>query len=110
MARRFAWMPTLVVLIVFTLLVRAQQHQPEPTVRPYGRYTAQQVLAMTGPLCHVIAPEAGPLQFQVDRSKDDFTVHRWYAGGRDATGEGVVRLAWDADTGELNTEIGRASC
>jgi hypothetical protein len=90
--------------LVMTCQVIARNAQAEQS-RPYGRFNAPQIIALTEPLCRQIAPEiAAPRLSATPGDKAglaDGTGRTWHVECDDAAGNHVAEFRWDADTGEL---------
>ena len=102
-SRRYRF-PVLAVLLGLTalllLLERAHQVRAQQE-RPYGHYTAAQILDRAAPLCRAVAPEAGDLDLSVRRDlPDQANQHLWDVVARGRGGRDILNLCWNADTGE----------
>lgn len=92
-------------ILVTSLWLRARQiHQEEQ--RPFGRFTAMQIIALSAPICRGIAPGAGELLFSAHAYHAD---HLWWTVVcQDRSGRELASLDWIPQTGELY-EIGALS-
>jgi len=90
----------LVVPAAILLFVHAYWGPPRQE-RPYGRYTAAQILDRVAPLCRSVVPEADDLELSARQDlPDQARRHLWSLDGRDRLGRDILHLDWDADTGQ----------
>ncbi len=86
-------------VLLCAYLVKAHQ------LRPYGRYTAPQILARADALCRIVAPEKARLHLVATEEEsfrhNSVCQHRWNVNCTDPAGEYVANFVWNADTGTL---------
>jgi hypothetical protein len=88
-------------------LVRWQETNRGRAVQsaPYGRFTADQILAHSEPLFHAFFPERNGLMISAERQKAGQTESGerllWAVDCADEAGRHLAYLCWDADSGQL---------
>src|SRR5690349_11266093 len=98
--RRGRWAAALVGSVLAPVLfIRARHVRPQPE-RPYGRFTAQQILCRSEPLCCVLVPRSPAFNLAVAPTRVH-TAPFWTVLCTDPIGREVANLCWDANTGEL---------
>src|SRR5262249_51450979 len=79
--------------------MRAMQEQP------FDRYTAQQIVDRTLPLCQAILPHTDGLRLSIERSQsytpNSGSRHLWRVQCTDTTGKHLAEFLWEAQTGAL---------
>lgn len=89
-----------VLISALTSILWLRDHQiHREQEQPFGRLTAAQVIALSGPICRSIAPEARELRFSARTYQGD---HLWWnVACRDQSDREVANLDWIPETGEL---------
>jgi hypothetical protein len=95
-------------LLACTLLVcltlRHRQIRTEQD-KPFGRYTNQQIIDRTLPLCQAILGQTGGLMLSTERMRTntpDSSSHLWWhIACMDSHQKSLAQFLWNAETGEL---------
>ena len=97
------------VLLVNGLWLWSQRRPEEPAPDegggPSRRYTREQMLARSEPICRALAPQETALRLEAERNdaapSEQSSGRYWDVYARGASGEHVLYLKWDEDTGEV---------
>ena len=74
-------------------LLREHQRHTLPQ-RPYGRYTAKQILDRSQTLCLMLVPEANTLRLSAQPTAVGANLPAWSVGGSDASGRDRIHLTF----------------
>jgi hypothetical protein len=100
----------LIVVAVLGIIYRARQVKAEQS-HPFGRFTEQQIIARTEPLCRLVAPDITNLRLSAmprsGQASDGGTERFWCVEYEDATEQRFLCFWWEADTGELQKVCNR---
>jgi hypothetical protein len=87
-----------------TRYTHTRQRQAEEA-KPYGRYTAQQILDRAAPLCDAVVAQASTLHMTAERyfnrKPGRGPSHLWLVDCTDSSHRDIAHFDWDADTGSL---------
>src|ERR1700722_14452748 len=89
--------------ILIAVRVAQIHHTPQAAAQPHGRYTLDQILQRSLPLCGALTTNHEPLSlagsplitWELSRR-----IPAWIVDGVDAQDRSKVHLVWDADTGK----------
>ena len=70
-------------------------------VRPFGRFTSDQIVARAETLVKSIDPAAPPFRLSSVHSPADASIHTWDVVCKALDGKDIAHITWNADTGEL---------
>ncbi len=87
-------------LLSGALVLQGRHTHPEQA-HLYGRFTAQQILDRSEPLCRLLAPRANRLTLMAEPTAQGVAYPCWIIECTDPTGQKLAYLSWDATTGQL---------
>jgi hypothetical protein len=94
-------LPVLLLSALAVGLSIRTRHVRPPQARPYGRFTAQQILDRSEPVCRLLAPQAHSLSLVAEPTTQQTAHPCWNVTCSNQTGQPRAYLTWDALSGQL---------
>ncbi len=99
--RILIWVSGILIVGLLAWFILAGRLRAGTTPTAYGRFTGPEILALSEPMCLLLASRGTVLNLSATPTSDNAIVRTWSVEAVDQQGHSVVHLTWDATSGDL---------